>query len=321
MIENVIDSIKGPRRMTLDHWRFRLLHWCFDVRSPDPEKGRLPRYLYTHFCPLFHLTNLIALLSPFILAFKVIVGTLRLGLHAARFILAKISPPRAPLTDEEKREALRLSDAKRIHQLSDAHPDREFDSVWFLIEDNVELHDKAAASVVFALHRLRIERARIAAQKRRDAFRERVLLWVNFSHVFVKAGLFALYVLGALFIGYILWRFGAAFARGVLDCLAFIWSGMFTVDALILVVWLGLAAFGGLGLVVGFKRLAPLIKEPVRNNLGPALVPVTVCRDCIGDLWAATWRALGNTRDFVAVFFEENCPAIRIVEKDEPTEN
>ena len=37
----------------------------------------IPTFLYTHYCPLFHLTNLIVLLSPLILFFRVVLVVLR----------------------------------------------------------------------------------------------------------------------------------------------------------------------------------------------------------------------------------------------------
>ena len=49
----------GPMQISSDHWRYRLLHWY------SPNKDENPDCLYTHYCPLFHLTNLLALVFPF----------------------------------------------------------------------------------------------------------------------------------------------------------------------------------------------------------------------------------------------------------------
>lgn len=62
---SLIGAIKAERKLTLNHWRYKLLHWtfgCLDVTSKEDSK--LPKYLYTHYCPLFHMTNLLLLASP-----------------------------------------------------------------------------------------------------------------------------------------------------------------------------------------------------------------------------------------------------------------
>ena len=67
-------SIFGEKRISLKHWRYRLLHWCFNVRDIElPEDSPLPDYLYSHYCPFFHLTNFIALFSLPILTIKSLV--------------------------------------------------------------------------------------------------------------------------------------------------------------------------------------------------------------------------------------------------------
>lgn len=83
----IMDSIKGTRKLSYNHWRYRLLHWCFNIQNPPTDLNRteLPKFLYTHYCPLFHLTNLIAIFSPIILFIKiacVIVGATIAGIKA-----------------------------------------------------------------------------------------------------------------------------------------------------------------------------------------------------------------------------------------------
>ena len=47
-----------------------MLHWFFSINPSCPELSPLSNTFYTHYCPLFHITNLIALFSPIILTFK-----------------------------------------------------------------------------------------------------------------------------------------------------------------------------------------------------------------------------------------------------------
>ena len=108
----ILDSIKGERKLSFNHWRYRLLHWCFNVKDPSPHDlyaTGLPKFLYTHYCPLFHLTNLIAIFSPLILLIKivcVVVGACIAGLKAVPWdkageFFAKFKPK----TDPNKKPA------------------------------------------------------------------------------------------------------------------------------------------------------------------------------------------------------------------------
>jgi len=75
---NIVKHIKRDRVLSLAYWRYQLLHWCFNIEVKKNEDGKLyivnddlPDFLYTHYCPLFNLTNLILVFSPFILMFKI----------------------------------------------------------------------------------------------------------------------------------------------------------------------------------------------------------------------------------------------------------
>ncbi len=71
---SLIGAIKAERKLTLNHWRYKLLHWtfgCSDVTSKDDSK--LPKYLYTHYCPLFHMTNLLLLVSPVTAVIRIVL--------------------------------------------------------------------------------------------------------------------------------------------------------------------------------------------------------------------------------------------------------
>lgn len=72
MLEGILEAIKGEKKMSFHHWRYRLLHWAFGEKADTPEQSGLPRFLYTHYCPLFHLTNLIAIFAPAILFVKLV---------------------------------------------------------------------------------------------------------------------------------------------------------------------------------------------------------------------------------------------------------
>lgn len=78
MLHEIIKGIKSEKKMSLKHWRYRVMHWTFGVKVDehfDWERSPLPRFLYTHYCPLFHLTNMIAIFSPLIFLVKLVIAT------------------------------------------------------------------------------------------------------------------------------------------------------------------------------------------------------------------------------------------------------
>src|SRR5581483_7783366 len=90
---SILSSLKEERRLSMKHWRYRLLHWAFGVEGKRPEETGLPHFLYTHYCPLFHLTNLIAIISPVILFFKIVVVLFMATVHALSMIdLSGLAP-------------------------------------------------------------------------------------------------------------------------------------------------------------------------------------------------------------------------------------
>lgn len=69
---NILATIKADRELTFDYWRYRLLHFSFGINPKTPEESFLPKFLYTHYCPLFHITNLLVLIFPFLLVGKIL---------------------------------------------------------------------------------------------------------------------------------------------------------------------------------------------------------------------------------------------------------
>ncbi len=64
-MESILAKIKGEKKLSFNSFRYRILHWSFFLHWPfsktpkSPEESPLPNFLYTHYCPLFHLTNLL----------------------------------------------------------------------------------------------------------------------------------------------------------------------------------------------------------------------------------------------------------------------
>ena len=53
---SVIDFIKGPKKLKPTHWRFKIVEWVLG-------KDDVPHYMYSHYCPLFHASNIFAFLT------------------------------------------------------------------------------------------------------------------------------------------------------------------------------------------------------------------------------------------------------------------
>lgn len=69
-MHGILESIKRDRKLSFNHWRYRLLHWTFET---NPSDSNLPNFLYTKYCPLFHLTNLLVIFFPLIVFAKIVV--------------------------------------------------------------------------------------------------------------------------------------------------------------------------------------------------------------------------------------------------------
>lgn len=95
-MSSLFNLIKKERKLSFDNWRYRLLHWYNGISPETPEDSTLPRYLYTHYCPLFHLTNMLLVLFPFayscVLLYKLFVKILQGFLFAILSIWSFVEP-------------------------------------------------------------------------------------------------------------------------------------------------------------------------------------------------------------------------------------
>lgn len=116
---SILAAIKSERKMSLKHWRYRLLHWTFFETATTVSESKLPTFLYTHYCPLFHLTNIIVLMMPLILTFRLLASIITGVCGAIGYVIQQIvigfqsikfeKPEPPPITTEEGR-AIELHD-------------------------------------------------------------------------------------------------------------------------------------------------------------------------------------------------------------------
>lgn len=335
---SILDSIKGTRKMSFGHWRYRLLHWCFNVKNPDPKNvydTGLPKFLYTHYCPLFHLTNLIAILSPLILFIKVtavVVGAIAYGMSAIPWgeIREKISKALAwiKLPKREKAETPAVVETPKrtkaherrlaVEAICDTPTGRTFGDFWYTNSDNYETLTREEVEAVFLEYMPKVIEARERARLRKERLRARLVFWTNFSQVFIKWFLNAFYFAltgGALYLLYVLagpvssglW----SAACWVVDGIGWLCSdsGFFT----ILLTGLKYAFYfavlaGGLYVLarVGFlQRFGEALLAGLKKLTPPFYL--------LGRFGAWVGGGFTGVVEFVKMFYEENCPPIVLV--------
>lgn len=330
---SILESIKGERKLSFNHWRYVLLHWAFNVKNPDPrhpEETGLPRFLYTHFCPLFHLTNLIALLSPVILLIKAICVVVMAAVWAfsaipwekAYFLVGWIKLPEFKASREDRPVVVRKRTAAEeryiLVGLLAEWNHGDFTAFWgtqgrafgaLTIED---------AEAVFKEYMPRILAARERAKQRKESLRQQLIFWSNFSRVFIKWALYAFYAVLAAVVLYLacisfvpvvsgIWWFCGAvcsFFGNVFTDTGFLSAMLFLGKVLVFLAVLAGAVYGLIrsGLVDRF--LAGCHSGLVA--ISPPFMVVGTFFSWIGSCW-------NGMLEFVAMFYEENCPPITLV--------
>jgi ABC-type multidrug transport system fused ATPase/permease subunit len=214
---SILDSIKGTRKLSFGHWRYRLLHWAFNVKNPDPKNPAatgMPKFLYTHFCPLFHLTNLIAILSPLILFIKVLavlgrafvagleaIPTEKIGKAISWFKPTRQDRP-ATVVVKRKRSAAAETRGCVSFCCEWTESANTFEYFWACHGKMFETLTREQVEVIFNEYYPKVIEARQRAKIRKDKLRERLIFWTNFSRVFIKWALNVFYfalTLGVLY--------------------------------------------------------------------------------------------------------------------------
>lgn len=320
----MLSSIATERKMSLSHWRYRVLHWYFEVSKEDGYGHNVPRYFYTHYCPLFHFTNLVILFLPIILTWKV-----------TKYIVKNtVVPACGAMAESIRRAKERRAVSAATTSVSEPKETKPRHSFIFCLKkytDNGDIKETkferffdfiqcygfdAKDRELYEAKFNELYPKLIAAAERRQAraikMRERVQFWVNFSSVFIKWLLYAGYA--ALAAG-VVWFCAAFGGTGV----GWFWYLMTEVD------WLAVAHYSLGFLLFGVFIVASVyIQKRFKvfnfffNSVGAVLSPIL---NPIGSAIVAVAEGIGNglasIGEFIRVFFEENCPPITIVSDEE----
>lgn len=191
MINELIEKIKGPKKLSFNHWRYKTLHWAFGINPKTQWHSTLPNCFYTHYCPLFHLTNLIVIFSPFIMMLKFAKSLLRAFFtccDVTKSIFSKLftrkEKKRKILTEEEKLAIKKQEAFEFIKDYADYGHSKYVTLELFRIRHFSNLVSDEEFSEYFdkCLKNLEKNRKKKLKQAEKDLiFKQRLYFWVNFS--------------------------------------------------------------------------------------------------------------------------------------------
>lgn len=313
----MFELIKAERKLSYSNWRYRLLHWTFDIKVKNNvlRGPLLPQYLYTHYCPLFHLTNILFVLSPLILLFKLlfkflyyigICGTKILESFRKfqiRSIHIGVSNVDVDVEMGKQKEKRRIiSELKRYNFLWSGDKQKayimEFFGCKFLSEDEVYDFYLDACKKIIAANEL--------AEQKRKLCQERILLFINLSRVVIKTVLTIVSVVSICVVGYALIFYGIPLFVGL--CSFMLSLLQFTASNLLEIIIGTVVATTLLIVVFGLLSIVQNDKYEINNTIMKG-----VC---------APFQFIGKMfnigADFISQVYEDNCPPITIVsETDE----
>lgn len=342
MFASMLESIKSEKQLSFNHWRYRLLHWFFGISPATVEESSLPRFFYTHFCPLFHFTNIVAIFSPVILAWKLLwlLGTVVVSLfnfcepyitfvadHLIDF-LARFMPKDKWELSSEEREV--INKQERIAKLqksirswyeyfNDTDDLDKFTFNYFCaLCSQYSSNDKEAEEVfdiLFTKLKERDDKRKLAAEKRRAW----ILFWVNFSQVFVKWGLNLGYAGLAVLVAYLSFTWGPPLIFGFCGMMWDVGATLLTINVFDFLYGVAIWTFRIVVPAAIIGAVAAIIisrKSAVADGLIKVCSPLVVLGTAIKSLFEAIAKGWESTADFIKVFYEESCPPIKIVSTD-----
>ena len=320
---DTLKSIKAERRLSINHWRYKILHWCFNEKNTTkPSDSSLPDYLYTHYCPLFHLTNLIVVLSPIIVLCKIVTALFKtflrvvyyVNLKAAKYIDSKMPGPDAEEISRRFANNERKGWIKKIHENIGV----DFKSLVYLRESL----SRDEAQKIYDELMPKLIKAKKESEERRVKLRKQFAALINCSNVLFKFGLNILYIiLGAIIIFavvWLLWLIGYV----ILSIAVWLWNCNplpFIVMALKILPVAGTIG----GIIYGLYRFGLLKStyEKCCSKTKEIFAPIKIIGDISKSFKNYVLDSVISIVDFTTMFYENNCPPITIVDaKDENDE-
>lgn len=329
----MFETLKSEKILTLDHWRYSLLHWTFipgvEVKTLDDgiAAGISPSF-YSHYCPLFHLTNLMVIFLPFIILFKVVVKLVKLTCELLcraqetwQFIsnlLPKKEKTEAQEAEEWNSLKSRVTKSEKLKEkklfikwLKDPDCDLidadNFDEVWRRIHlsTSFTFSEREELEEIWIKYREAIIAQREQNKARRAEMRRRMVFWVNFSQTFIKATLNIFYIVLAVFFLFSSYYVGGMLLSAIISIWSFLWNVDILASLATMLVYL-------LKFIL-FTCIFFLLILPVWR---PAKKVALIVYDVIDNFIQWLQNTFVNTVEFFGMFYEQNCPPIKIVEDE-----
>lgn len=319
MFADLIAAVKSDRKLSLKNWRYRILHWAFGINPSSPEESPLPDALYKHYCPLFHLTNLIVLCLPLVIVLKAIRFVFT-ALASALNTAQRFMPSRQVVEPTiEQRRASQLASVSywmfrsRKNRLDDRCLE-VFET--FLFEYGSRFPDLEAEEVRAAwasvAAKFQTAKERSAADKKKR--NEQLAFYVNSSRMIVK---------GLLYVGYVAAFLAACYAIlfWVIPAMFALISWLSSVDflnVLINVLYLSRNILLGVLLFFGLFKLFSWSGTACIRRFGDyVLPPLEVAKAVMSEVVIAVGKSIVGAMEFISVLYADNCPSIEIVSSED----
>lgn len=313
---NILQAIKSKRKLTFGHWRYRLLHWTFGEKATSPEKSTLPSFLYTHYCPLFHITNVLLLLSPVTFLLKLLVLSFSYIGKFLDYVSPKVKSviPKRVVSDKEQL-------LKQLHFLVTEieYTPNLFDTMYESYKDTFpKSFDKETVKKYFELLYNKYAEREKEKQARKQARYNLFVRLASVGSLLVKG----LCILAYLFL--IVSTIGI-FTTLTLAVFPYIVSSaifcFYNLDIIFLGV-LAVTVFGGATGFIGyhvyksewFGKFLTKTENVMTADLTPPGGFIKMAATNTAD---GVYDFFGGIKDFFSVLYEDNCPPIEIVTGEE----
>ena len=309
-----IKNIKKDRELSFSNWRYRLLHWTFNVKAKTPSESSLPNFLYDHYCPLFHTTNILAVLFPLVVLIKLILALKYVFLFpivAFKAYLDRIEEEQSkdPVFLAKEAKKKRSKEIERVRALFKAVGyDKAIMELYFLNylseEDAMQILDNM---------KKKAEEQKEAKEVRKKELSERFVFWIRFSEIFVKGLTVTVVAAAALVLMYFLVTFVPLAWAATVWLFIELWSLLTSASFFGFLDFVLRVVVVALSLLVMFVVTRPLFVKFCKF----VETPISIAKDCINNSLDSLCKFFVSCSDFVSALYEDNCPAITIVEEDE----
>lgn len=298
----MLELIKGEKKLSFKNWRYRLLHWTLGVSPKDESEGvdkGVPRFLYTHYCPLFHLTNLLVLVFPLVAIFKVFKPILvSVVIPIIEKVINYLIETKVFAKSEEARKRDQINEFLKMLKKGAVYtnPSESFDDRTYRLNHNESFNLISNEEMLEIFNKYKeTVKSKEAVEKQRVK-NQRVVFLVNMSQMVFKTIFYLALVSLAFFVIKLLMFIVPLIIKGVLT-LSF---AVLFLDFVQIAIYLGIIVLMGVALWYTIvKHIAHGVVE-VSGNI----------------LWWLGQR-VDETIKFVSMFYETNCPPIKIVNEQE----